>query len=458
MATTKRMPGIILVVEHDGSVRTNLRERFERDGFTIRDAATGAAAIAIVADVDLVLLDRDLPDIDGIEVLRHVASLPAPPRVVMLTRRSDAPGIVESMRLGAWDYLTKPCELESLVALAIKALAPQRTTSNPRASHDALDRIRGTSAAISAVKSLIVRVARSPSSTVLITGESGTGKDLAAKAIHALSTRAPGPFVNVTCSALPSNLLESELFGHERGAFTDAKVRKLGLVELADGGTLFLDELGELDIGLQSKLLRFLEDKTFRRVGGDVDLHADVRVIAATNVDLAKAASERRFREDLYYRLAVLTIELPPLRERRGDIDELVEHFVVRFAHEFGDARPRSVTETAKRSLRERAWPGNVRELKNAVERCVLLAQGDSLDLADFSPVSGPPPTPNSVFPLPSSGVDLRELERSLVAQALKRTHGNITHAGRLLGLNRDQVRYRLEKFNLRAEFAALVE
>jgi DNA-binding NtrC family response regulator len=338
--------------------------------------------------------------------------------------------------------------------LVQRALAPAGIDADQDGtSNQALEAIRGSSPAIAAIKSLIVRIARSPSSTVLITGESGTGKDLAAKAIHAISDRANGPFINVTCSALPANLLESELFGHERGAFTDARARKPGLIELAEGGTLFLDELGELDVGLQSKLLRFLEDKTLRRVGGATDLHFDVRVIAATNVDLAKAVAARRFREDLYYRLAVLTLELPPLRERRGDIEELVDHFVARFAEDFGDGRPRQITARAKQWLTARPWPGNVRELKNAVERAVLLARGPTLDLDDFMPIAGAQPTTQAeVFPLPPAGVDLRELERSLVLQALTRARGNITRAGRLLGLNRDQVRYRLDKFNLRGE------
>jgi two-component system response regulator AtoC len=302
---------------------------------------------------------------------------------------------------------------------------------------------------------LITQIADNPA-TVMIIGETGTGKEQVARAIHdASAERRPGPFIPVNCAAFNENLLESELFGHERGAFTDAKARKPGLIELAEGGTLFLDELGELDVGLQAKLLRFLEDKTLRRVGGATDLRFDVRVIAATNVDLAKAVAARRFREDLYYRLAVLTLELPPLRERRGDIEELVEHFVARFSEDFGDAQPRRVTPRAMQWLAARPWPGNVRELKNAVERAVLLARGPTLDLDDFMPIAGPTPTAQAeVFPLPPSGVDLRELERSLVLQALTRARGNITRAGRLLGLNRDQVRYRLDKFNLRGEIA----
>jgi two-component system response regulator AtoC len=454
------MPGKTLVVEDDVLVRTNLRERLEQDGHVVVEAATGGDALAALDGVELMLLDRELPDADGVELLRHVSTLACPPRVVMLTGRSDASGIVESMRLGAWDYVTKPYDIEAVAALVTRALAPTSTqVADEAASNVALERIRGSSPAIAAIKSLIVRMASSPSSTVLITGESGTGKDLAAKAIHAISDRASGPFINVTCSALPANLLESELFGHERGAFTDAKARKPGLIELADGGTLFLDELGELDVGLQAKLLRFLEDKTLRRVGGATDLRFDVRVIAATNVDLAKAVGARRFREDLYYRLAVLTLELPPLRERRGDIEELVDHFVARFADDFGDTRARRVTARAKQWLAARPWPGNVRELKNAVERAVLLAPGATLDIDDFTPIARPQTSDQpEVFPLPPAGVDLRELERSLVLQALTRARGNITRAGRLLGLNRDQVRYRLDKFNLRGEILATAD
>ena len=316
---------------------------------------------------------------------------------------------------------------------------------------DAFACVVGSSPQMLRAKALLARVASTRASTVLITGESGTGKDLVAKAMHACSQRRGGPFVNVTCSALPAHLLESELFGHERGAFTDAKARKLGLVEQADGGTLFLDEMGEMDLLLQAKLLRVLEDKTFRRIGGTVDLRADVRVVAATHVDLRAAVAERRFREDLYYRLAVLTVHLPALRERSGDIRELASLFTQRFAREFGSPA-RVVTPAALRMLECHAWRGNVRELKNTIERAVLLARGPVLDVGDFE-LEGTASTdaPPSIR-LPERGIDLAELERSLVMQALTRCHGNLTHAARLLGLNRDQVRYRIEKFRLRGE------
>jgi transcriptional regulator with PAS, ATPase and Fis domain len=317
---------------------------------------------------------------------------------------------------------------------------------------DPFSDIIGSSASIRRAKDLLARIAKSPASTVLIGGESGTGKDLAARAIHRASSRAARPFVSINCSALPSNLLESELFGHERGAFTDAKARKPGLAEEAEGGTLFLDEIGEMDLGLQAKLLHFLDDKSFRRVGGCSDLQADLRVVAATNVDLADAIAAGRFRKDLYYRLAVLMVELPPLRERGSDVVEIVEHLLVSFSRKFDMPRRRLAPE-AERWLCQQTWPGNIRELKNAVERVVLLAQHEYLGVEDFSLVPGPrvrvDDRSDGAFVLPVGGLDLAALERDLVIQALTRTDGNITRAGRLLGLTRDQVRYRIDKFEL---------
>jgi len=298
-----------------------------------------------------------------------------------------------------------------------------------------------------AVKELLRKVAASPASTVLLIGESGTGKDLAAKVIHFASEREGGVFQNITCSALPETLLESELFGHERGAFTDAKHQKPGLLEQADGGTVFLDEIGEMTPMLQAKLLRFLEEKAFRRVGGTVDLHVNVRVVAATNRNLEEAVASGRFREDLYYRLRVVPVVLPPLRERMGDIPLLVNHFLEMFRVEFRK-RVTSVSGEAMRALEAYGWPGNVRELKNAVERAVLLAEEERLSPGAFS--FGPAGRAAlDGFRLPPAGIDLEELERDLVVQALKRTGGNQTHAARLLHLNRDQIRYRIEKFGL---------
>jgi transcriptional regulator with PAS, ATPase and Fis domain len=297
--------------------------------------------------------------------------------------------------------------------------------------------------------SLIARVAASPASTVLLTGESGTGKDLVAKIIHYASHRASKPFMNITCSALPEQLLESELFGHERGAFTDARLQKKGLLEMADGGTVFLDEIAEMTPGLQAKLLRFLEDKSFRRVGGSQDIRVDVRVIAATNRQLDEEVGRHRFRSDLFFRLNVLPIEMPPLRAHSEDISVLVEYFIDAFNREFRK-HVQGATPAAHALLQGYGWPGNVRELRNVIERAMLLSDGERLDARDFTVTSSAVSTGDD-FELPATGVDLEKLERSLVIQALKRSGGNQTKAGTFLGLNRDQIRYRIEKFGLTA-------
>jgi two-component system response regulator AtoC len=291
-------------------------------------------------------------------------------------------------------------------------------------------------------------VAASPASTVLLTGESGTGKDLAAKVLHYASDRASRPFMNITCSAIPEHILESELFGHERGAFTDARQQKRGLLESADGGTVFLDEIGEMAPGLQAKLLRFLEEKTFKRVGGVADIKVDVRVVAATNRLLEDEVKKGRFREDLYYRLNVLPITLPPLRARTDDIPALVNYFVDVYNTEFRK-RVRGVTGEAMRLLQTYGWPGNIRELRNAVERAMLLVEGTELTADQFSVASSAGARLTEGVALPATGVDLEQLERSLVVQALERSGWNQTKAATLLGLNRDQIRYRIEKFKL---------
>jgi transcriptional regulator with PAS, ATPase and Fis domain len=283
---------------------------------------------------------------------------------------------------------------------------------------------------------------------VLLTGESGTGKDLAAKVIHYSSTRAAKPFMNITCSALPETLLESELFGHERGAFTGADRQKRGLIESADGGTVFLDEIGEMVPLLQAKLLRFLEEKSFKRVGGAADIKVDVRVVAATNRSLAEEVKKGHFREDLFYRLNVMAVDLPPLRDRRGDVPLLVSHYIEAFNVEFRK-KIRGVSATAMAALQDYAWPGNVRELRNAVERAMLLAETNELDERHFPVLATRGGELPSALGLPPGGINLEALERSLVVQALERAGWNQTRAAALLGLNRDQIRYRIEKFEL---------
>jgi transcriptional regulator with PAS, ATPase and Fis domain len=356
------------------------------------------------------------------------------------------------MRLGAFHYVTKPFDLDEIVMLAKSALETIRLRREVRAlkgSHQreyAFDAIIGTSRPVQRVKELLSRVAESPASSVLLTGETGTGKDLAAKTIHYNSSRATRPFVNITCSALPEQLLESELFGHERGAFTDARQQKRGLFETAGGGTLFLDEIGEITPGLQAKLLRFLEEKTLRRVGGLTDIHVDVRVVAATNRNLAAEVKAGKFREDLFYRLQVMPIELPPLRERLGDATLLASYFVDAYNREF-KKRIRGLTPATAALVDQYHWPGNIRELRNTIERAMLLATREWLEPADLTGLAES--TAASPFRLPPDGVKLEDLERQLLMQALERTAGNQSRAAELLGLHRDQVRYRIEKFGL---------
>jgi two-component system response regulator AtoC len=443
----------LLIVDDEELVRWSLRERFLREGYTVLEAGTVAAALdQLSVGTDLILLDYRLPDGDGVTLLRRIKDQAPDTPVILMTAFSTVEHAVEAMKHGAYHYVHKPFNLDDVAVTVEKALETGRLRREVKAFRSSqsrecsFDAIIGTSEAMAAVKSLLQRVAASPASTVLLTGETGTGKDLAAKAIHFNSDRAQWPFVNITCSALPEQLLESELFGHERGAFTDARQQKRGLFETADGGTVFLDEIGEMTPALQAKLLRVLEEKTFKRVGGLADLRVDVRVIAATNRNLEDEVKAGRFREDLFYRLQVMPVTLPPLRHRTGDIPLLVEEYVARYNSEFRKG-VRGVTPAAAAVLEQYAWPGNVRELRNAIERAMLLVEGDRLTPDDFGPLSRG--RSSVVFRLPPEGVVLEELERQLLVQALERSQGNQTHAGHMLGINRDQVRYRIEKFGL---------
>jgi len=444
----------ILVVDDESLIRWSLKERLEERGFEVAEAETCAGALGQpITDIDLVLLDFKLPDGDGLEVLHQIKDRSPETLVIMMTAYSTIENAVEAMKLGAFHYVNKPFNLDEVVLLADKALETvslRREVVALRTSQGrdyGFEAIVGASPAMVQVKELLAKVAASPASTVLLTGETGTGKDLAAKAVHYNSSRAARPFVNITASALPEQLLESELFGHERGAFTDARQQKRGLFETADGGTVFLDEIGEMTPGLQAKLLRFLEEKTFKRVGGLTDIRVDVRVIAATNRNLEEEVKAGKFREDLFYRLQVMPIVLPPLRERRGDVATLARFYLARFNAEF-KKRVRGLTPAAQELLDHYTWPGNVRELRNAIERAMLLADVETLQPGDFTTLTrSVSPTQ---FALPAEGVDLEDVERQLVIQALERAGHNQTRAAELLGLNRDQVRYRMEKFGLR--------
>ena len=444
----------VLVVDDEPLIRWSLVNRLKEEGYRTAEAGSASEALRHREGVDLILLDYALPDGNGLDVLRQVKEADPDTLVIMLTANTEVGTAVEAMKQGAFHYANKPFDLDEVVLLVEKALETTqlrrevRTLRARQAQPYGLASIVGESESITTVRNLLHKIGVSPASTVLLTGESGTGKDLAAKVIHYSSARANKPFMNITCSALPETLLESELFGHERGAFTGADRQKHGLIESADGGTVFLDEIGEMVPLLQSKLLRFLEEKTFKRVGGSADIKVDVRVIAATNRSLEDEVKKGRFREDLYYRLNVMAVSLPPLRERRDDIPRLVHHYVDLFNTEFRK-KIHGVSVNAMSALQSYGWPGNVRELRNAVERAMLLAESNELNESHFPVLSSAAGELSTGISLPGGGINLEALERSLVVQALERAGWNQTKAATLLGLNRDQIRYRIEKFEL---------
>lgn len=445
----------VLVVDDEPLIRWSLVNRLREEGYRTVEAGTAGDAVALHRDgVDLVLLDFALPDADGLAVLKQLKDTDPDTLVIMLTANTEVGIAVEAMKSGAFHYANKPFDLDEVMVLVEKALETTQLRREVRvlrarqAQPYGPASIVGESAAVKSVRSLLARIGSSPASTVMLTGESGTGKDLAAKVLHYSSARAAKPFMNITCSALPETLLESELFGHERGAFTGADRQKRGLIESADGGTVFLDEIGEMVPLLQAKLLRFLEEKSFKRVGGSQDIKVDVRVVAATNRSLQEEVKKGHFREDLFYRLNVMTVELPPLRDRKGDVPLLISHYIDSFNTEFRK-KIRGVSPTAMTALEHYPWRGNVRELRNAVERAMLLADGNELNESHFPMLTAGDGELSTAMGLPIEGINLEALERSLVVQALERSGWNQTKAATLLGLNRDQIRYRIDKFDL---------
>jgi DNA-binding NtrC family response regulator len=445
--------GRILVVDDERHQRDILQMILDAEGYETVTAGTGRQAVSAVRTqqpFDIALTDLKMPDLNGIQLLGELLKIQPSLCVILMTAHGSIDSAVEAMRKGAFDYLTKPLEQEELLLVLRRAMERTQLVRENRMLQEQLrDRFRlenivGAHGSMQDVFRVVHKVAAS-ASTVLIYGESGTGKELVARALHTASERRSRPFYAVNVAALPESILEAELFGHEKGAFTGAETRKIGLFEQASGSTLFLDEVGDLKRDLQVKLLRTLQEREIMRVGGTERIKVDVRIIAATNMDLDRAVREGRFREDLYYRLNVIPIVLPRLCERRTDIPLLVEHFVAKYAA----GRPRSISEEALKLLIDYEWPGNVRQLESVIERALLLGEGDAIVPADL-PAAVRAGITSVRSPLgieiPDSGIDLEGLERALILKALEKAEGNQTRAARLLGLTRRTLQYRLEK------------
>jgi DNA-binding NtrC family response regulator len=470
----------VLIVDDDQMIRWTLGEALRNWNYACVEAETVSLALSAfdTEQPAAVLLDVNLPDGSGLDCLREIKRRQPDAVVIMMTGSVLVSDTIAALRGGAYDFVGKPINLEELQITIRNGIEAQslrkevRLIRRERAKQFSFDQIVGQSAGLRDVFALARKVAESEVSSVLLQGESGTGKDMVAKAIHYGSRRADLPFIAINCAAIPANLIESELFGYEKGAFTDAKSRKEGLFEQAEGGTLFLDEIGELELSVQAKLLRVLEEGSFRRVGGLRDLPLDVRVIASSNRDLKNDSEAARFRLDLYYRLSVIQIDIPPLRERNGDAILLAEHYIGQFNDRLRK-RVRGLTPEVADTFSQYRWPGNVRELRNVIERVMILEDGDlitakylprgfgkeipdtggeSVELAnkhEAEPLAKPQTAGSSLslsFRLPPEGVVLDEVEMSLVRQALDRSNGNQTRAAELLGISRDQLRYRLKK------------
>lgn len=466
----------ILVVDDERLVRWSLRQKCEEWGYSVLEAEAGEPALLVSQheSPDLVLLDVRMPDMSGLEVLDQLRKNGDTRPVIMITADPQLDDVKAALKLGAYDFVGKPIDFDELHVVVKNALETTRLRTEVQSLRGEMRRrtgyhqVIGPSPKMTELMNFVRKVAASEATTILIQGESGTGKDLIAKAIHYESSRQDKPFVAINCSAIPETLMEAELFGHERGAFTDAKQMKKGLFEMADGGTLFLDEIGELSPLLQAKLLRVLEDQVIRRVGGVRDMQVDVRVIAASNRDLEKAVREGQFRRDLYYRLAIIAIFIPPLRERKEDILPLVDFFIDRYNRKFKKS-VRGISDDTRRLLLSHNWPGNVRELKNSIERAMIL-EDESLLRPAYLPFSvaesggltafertSPGETSQQLangrllprLYIPEGGTSLEEVERSLVELAMRQANNNQTHAARLLDISRDALRYKLKKFGL---------
>ncbi len=445
-------PATLLVADDDPGLRESLERTLTREGYRVVLASDGRAALERVqaGGVDLIVTDLRMPGLTGLELLRAAKAIRPDVDVILLTAFGTVEEAVKAMKDGAYDFLTKPFRREQLLKLVDKALERRDLIEQNKALKKQLEDIRakgqmiGASPAFRRMLTLVEQIADS-SATILIQGESGAGKELVARAIHERSGRRAGPFVAVNCAALPETLLESELFGYEKGAFTGAAGRKEGRFELAHGGTLFLDEVADLSLVTQPKILRVLQEGEFERLGGTRTLQVDVRIVAATNQDLAEMVKEKRFREDLYYRLNVITVRVPPLRERHEDIRVLAQHYLRVYAAKNGRKLEGFSNEALER-LESYAWPGNVRELENLIERTVLLARKDRLDAEDLpEEVAGVKRPPRDAI-LELVGTPLDEIERRLLDETLRITGGNKTQAAKLLGIDVRTVARKLER------------
>ncbi len=449
--------GHVLVVDDEKSQRDIMTLILEGEGYTVEAASNATQALAFFRGrhADVVLTDLSMPERDGLSLLEEVVTLDPGALVILVTAYGTIGSAVQAMKKGAADFLTKPVDRDELLITVAKAFEKSHLLRENRQLKRQLyekfnvDNILGHHPLMQEVFRVIKKVAASQA-TVLITGESGTGKELVARALHAHSPRAERPFRALNCAAIPETLIESELFGHEKGAFTGAQARQIGLFEAVDGGTLFLDEIGDLSLPLQAKLLRVLQEKEVRRIGGREDIKVDVRVVAATNRKLAAAIKQGTFREDLFYRLNVVSVPLPSLRDRATDIPELVKHFLNKYAVSSGKT-VQSVTNAALRLLLEYPWPGNVRELESVIERAVLLCDADRIDVEDLPPEARLRATllDRIDFDLPAEGFSLEAFERKLLETAMARSHGVIAKASKMLGLTYKTMQYRLEKFQI---------
>jgi two-component system response regulator AtoC len=444
----------VLIADDEKNMRWVLGEALAAEGYEIVEAADGKEALAAIKDTvpDLMVLDHKMPRPDGMEVLRRLRADGLTFPVIMLTAHGNVATAVEAMKAGATEYVTKPFDLEELKLAIEKSLRVAELSAEVDRLRAELDRdwdVEGIIAADGRMVEVLTTVEKvaPTSATVMIYGESGTGKELVARAIHRISPRGTKPFVEVHAGALPETLLESELFGYEKGAFTGALMSKPGRFELANGGTLFLDEVGDISIGVQVKLLRVLQERRFERLGGTKSVDVDVRVVAATNRDLQQLIADGQFREDLFYRLNVVPITLPPLRKRRDDIPRLIAHFLEKYG-----AGRKAFTPEATRMLVDYGWPGNIRELENTIERVVILVAGDEIGVQDLPfevragdvSVSAAPR-----FVLPEEGADLEEIEMDLIRQALDRSAGNMGKAAKLVGLTPKTLEARMQRFGL---------